>query len=91
MHELLETLRNPVVVTVVSIIVGVGVAVGAQSGRSRALWGSGAAVCLTGLSLGALAPEATLAPAGAVLGFSIAAVLRDRVGAKSTSGRDDEN
>lgn len=78
MHEILEFLRVPAVVTVLSVFVGVGSGAALELRSARALWGSASAVCLTGFSIAALAPEAVLAPSGICLGYAVTAMLRDR-------------
>lgn len=77
MPEILEFLRAPAVVTILAAISGVGVGLAVESGSRRALWGSAIAVCLSGLSLASLTPDAFLAPSGMVLGFAATALLRD--------------
>lgn len=90
MHEILEILRVPVVITMLSIISGVCTGLAAESGSSRALWCSASAVCLTGLSLASLAPDVTLAPSGVVLGFAVTAIFRRRRRRRPLPGGDGE-
>ncbi|BAJ74496.1 predicted membrane protein [Microbacterium testaceum StLB037] len=78
MHEILEFLRVPVVVTVLANLVGVGTGLALELRSSRALWGSVSAVCFAALSTAALAPEAVLAPSGICLGYAVTAMMRNR-------------
>jgi hypothetical protein len=84
--EILEFIRAPAVVTILATISGIGVGLAAESESPRALWGSAIAVCLTGLSLASLAPDAFLAPTGVVLGFAATALLRDRLRRRQVPG-----
>ncbi len=78
MHEILDFLRTPAVVTVLSALVGVGTGLALELRSPRALWGSISAVCLGGLSTAALAPEAVLAPPGICLAYAVTTMLRER-------------
>lgn len=76
MHEILDFLRTPAVVTALACLVGVGVGLGHESGSSSALWGSAGAVFVSSVSVAALAPDATLAPTVVVMGYSLTTLLR---------------
>lgn len=78
MHELLEFIRIPLVVTVLSSVAGAGVGLGMQPGDSRAMWASASAVCVAGVTVAALAPDAVLAPSVIALSFVVTATSRNR-------------
>lgn len=77
MHEILEFLRTPAVVTLLACLVGVGVGLSRESSSPLELCGSAGAVFLSSLSFAALAPNATLAPSVVVMGYSVTTLLQD--------------
>lgn len=74
-----QFVREPLVITLLALFAGISVGVGHEQGRARALWGSAGAVLLTCICVAVLAPEATLAPSGCIVGFAATALLRDRM------------
>lgn len=77
MEVILDFLRLPVVVTALAVLTGTGVGISGQVGRRSSYIAGVGAVCVMSASTAALAPEATLAPSGAIVGFAVTTMARE--------------
>jgi len=79
METLLDVLRHPVVVTILAVGFGICVGLAQELRSARAYWGSALAVGITSAGVAALSPPAFLAPSGAILGFALTVIIRNRL------------